>query len=356
VRTQLGMQVAWVSEFVGGQQVLRFVDAEDGADAPAEGTFLPLGGSFCARVLDGRFPALMPDARAVPEAALLDVTAQLHIGACVGVPLLGTEGAAVGMLCAISDRPAPSLSDRDVTSLRLLADLLRDLQRRARLAVETAQEQDRLGFVLTAVVGGQGRHPVLQPVVDLRSGRAVAAEGLTRFTLPSPAQPPGAVRSAAQWFDDAGRLGLRRELELATAASVLDLLDSPQVRPGPPGPAQQPGPLRRDRRLRPGRRGRRDRGRAARAHRLRRHARAGVPARRAEHHPPLERVPGGHPPACLSSSLTRMAGATSVPGGRPVGCLPLSRLPRTRERSTSGGARAGAPCSSPSASWSSSSR
>jgi EAL domain-containing protein (putative c-di-GMP-specific phosphodiesterase class I) len=85
--------------------------------------------------------------------------------------------------------------------------------------------------VLTAVIDGQGRHPVLQPVVDLRTGRAVVAEGLTRFTLPSPAQSPAtsAVRSAAQWFDDAGRLGLRRELEVAAAASVLDLLDSPQV-------------------------------------------------------------------------------------------------------------------------------
>jgi hypothetical protein len=30
VRTQLGMQVAWVSEFVGNDQVLRFVDAQPG--------------------------------------------------------------------------------------------------------------------------------------------------------------------------------------------------------------------------------------------------------------------------------------------------------------------------------------
>jgi hypothetical protein len=43
VRTQLGMQVAWVSEFVGVQQVLHFVDAADGAHAPAEGASLPLG-------------------------------------------------------------------------------------------------------------------------------------------------------------------------------------------------------------------------------------------------------------------------------------------------------------------------
>src|SRR5687767_6877776 len=62
-RTQLRMQVAWVSEFVGSDQVVRFVDAEPGAVAPAEGTTLPLGGSFCSRVLDGRFPRLMPSTR-----------------------------------------------------------------------------------------------------------------------------------------------------------------------------------------------------------------------------------------------------------------------------------------------------
>ena len=172
VRTQLGMQVAWVSEFVGSDQVLRFVDAAEGADAPAEG---PLGGPFCARVLDGRFPAL---------------------------------------------------SERDLASLRLLVQLLHDLQARALSAADTAREQERMQRALTAVVAGEGRHPVLQPVVDLVTGRAVLAEGLTRFTATSPAAQAGQPsRSPAQWFDDAGRLGLRTELELSTAGAVLDLLD-----------------------------------------------------------------------------------------------------------------------------------
>lgn len=226
VRTQLGMQVAWVSEFVGSDQVLRFVDAAEGADAPAEGSRLPLGGSFCARVLDGRFPALIPDARSVPEAALLDVTAELHIGAYVGVPVLGPHGVAVGMLCAINDGACPALSERDLAALRLLVQLLHDLQARALSAAEAEREQERMQRALRAVVAGEGRHPVLQPVVDLVTGRAALAEGLTRFTAASPAAIEGqASRSPAQWFDDAGRLGLRTELELSTAVAVLDLLD-----------------------------------------------------------------------------------------------------------------------------------
>jgi EAL domain-containing protein (putative c-di-GMP-specific phosphodiesterase class I) len=220
VRSQLGMQVAWVSEFVGTDQVLRFVDAAEGASAPAEGTRTPLSGSFCARVLDGRFPTLIPNSRQVPEAALLDVTADLHIGAYVGVPLIGPSGVATGMLCAVSDRAVPTLSERDVVTVRLLAQLLHDMQQRAMSAVNAADERARLRRVMGAVIAGHGRHAVLQPIVDLATGQGVAAEGLSRFD----ASELG-TRAPAQWFDDAGRLGLRGDLELATATSVLDLLD-----------------------------------------------------------------------------------------------------------------------------------
>ena len=221
-RTHLRMRVAWVSEFVGGDQVLRFVDAEPGADAPAEGSRLPLSGSFCARVLDGRFPRVIPDTREVPDASLLDVTAELHIGAYVGVPLLGPTGAAAGMLCAVDGDACPTLDARDVTALQLLAQVLHDLQQRAVSAADAVAERDALSGAVDAVLAGHGRFPVLQPIVDLDSGSVVAAEGLTRFTAHSPTQPD---RSAAQWFDDAARLGRREQLELATAAAVLDLLD-----------------------------------------------------------------------------------------------------------------------------------
>jgi EAL domain-containing protein (putative c-di-GMP-specific phosphodiesterase class I) len=225
VRTQLDMEVAWVSEFVGGEQVLRYVDAApEVARPPAEGSRAPLSGSFCARVLDGRFPSLIPDARAVPEAALLDVTAELQIGSYVGVPLPGPHGVPVGMLCAIHSKAAPGLSERDVAALRLMVQLLHDLQSRALSAGQVVEQRDRMLSRMHAVIAGSGRHPVLQPIVDLVSGRTVAAEGMTRFTVASTSG--SAVRTPAQWFDDAARLGLREELELATAAAVLDLLDT----------------------------------------------------------------------------------------------------------------------------------
>jgi hypothetical protein len=158
----------------------------------------------------------------------------------VGVPLLGPQGVAVGMLCAVHDSANPGLSERDLAALRLLVQLLHDLQSRAVNAAATAEGRDGMRRALRSVIAGNGRHPVLQPIVDLVTGRAVAAEGLTRFTASSPAFADG--RSPAQWFDDATRLGLREELELAAAGAVLDLLDGGIRRTSPSPSTSDPTP------------------------------------------------------------------------------------------------------------------
>jgi EAL domain-containing protein (putative c-di-GMP-specific phosphodiesterase class I) len=226
-RTHTRMSIAWVSEFVGTDQVLRFVDCEPGTAAPAEGSCMPLDGTYCARVLDGSFPPLIPDARRAAAAALLDLSPDVNIGAYIGVPLLGPTGAAVGMLCAVDPMARTHLEGRDLAALQLLAQVLHDLQQRAVTAQESQQERRALRSAVTDVLAGTGRHPVLQPIVDLTTGRVYAVEGLTRFTAPSPAQPgEAALRSPAQWFDDASRLDLREDLDLATAEAVLDLLDT----------------------------------------------------------------------------------------------------------------------------------
>ena len=227
VRVQLGMEVAWVSRFAGAHQVLDYVEAQEGAKAPEPGTELPLSGSFCARVLDGRVPAVIPDAHRHPATALLDVTSALQIGSYLGVPLRGPLGVTVGMLCAINESASPGLDEHDVEVMRLLADVLSDLARRAWSDREAEQSRSALESAVRAVIAGEGRHAVLQPVFDLATGAVVAAEGLTRFTATSPVGD--GPRTPSQWFDDADAVGLRGELELATAASVLALL--PEVPP-----------------------------------------------------------------------------------------------------------------------------
>lgn len=215
VRVQLGMDVAWSSDFVGDEQVFRFVDAAAGLRAPQVGGTAPLSGSYCARVVDGRLPSLIPDARQDPSAALLEGTRELQIGAYVGVPLLDVQGAVTGMLCATSTSAMPTLGDDDVRTMRLLAQLLHDLQV---MAVADAAAEDRrrtLQADVRRVIVGEGRWAVLQPIVSAATGEVVALEGLSRFD---------GERTPAQWFDVAQRAGLGPQLELAAAASVLALL------------------------------------------------------------------------------------------------------------------------------------
>lgn len=59
---------------------------------------------------------------------------------------------------------------------------------------------------------------VCQPIVDLHSGELAGVEALTRFRGP-PEQPPDA------WFDEAERVGLGVELELAAVSAALALVD-----------------------------------------------------------------------------------------------------------------------------------
>lgn len=215
VRVHLGMQVAWTSEFVGSTQVFRYVDAEPGAVGPQVGAAAPLSGSFCARVLDGRVPPLIPDARHEPATALLDITAELQIGSYVGVPLVSVDGSVTGMLCAVSSAPSPALGERELATLRLLAQLLHDLQRRALDESTVVSTRRRLHDELTCAIAGQGRTVALQPIVEAATGQVVILEGLSRFA---------SERTPAQWFDAAARAGLSAQLELAAARTVLDLL------------------------------------------------------------------------------------------------------------------------------------
>ncbi|HEV7754743.1 MAG TPA: EAL domain-containing protein [Mycobacteriales bacterium] len=219
-RTHLGMDVAWASELDSGQQLFSHVDAADPHAGPALGSTDLLDGSFCVRVLDGRLPNVITDARANPATRDLPVTAALNIGSYIGVPIRHGDGRVRGMLCCTSNAARPDLADRDVAVLEMLAGLLGALADQAGLAhgrgIATRERTVR-------AIDGVGRRVVLQPIVDVHTGVAVEAEALTRFDGP-PGRPD-------EWFADAETVGLRTALELACAASALALLDRPDMPP-----------------------------------------------------------------------------------------------------------------------------
>jgi GAF domain-containing protein len=125
VREALHMDVVFVSEFTHGRRVFRHVDAAPGEpDHVTVGGSDPLEESFCLRVVDGRLPRAIRNARANPKAAHLPATQQIGIGAHLSVPVVLRDGRVYGTLCCFSHRSQPGLGDREVEALQSVARLV----------------------------------------------------------------------------------------------------------------------------------------------------------------------------------------------------------------------------------------
>ena len=101
-RSFLGMDVAFIGEFTPDSRIFRYVDGA--ADCP--GVRVGAGDareeSYCQRVVDGRLPELIPDARLMPAAAQLAVTTTLPVGAHLSVPILLSDGSVYGTFCSFA--------------------------------------------------------------------------------------------------------------------------------------------------------------------------------------------------------------------------------------------------------------
>ncbi|MDP8970153.1 MAG: EAL domain-containing protein [Actinomycetota bacterium] len=217
IRIHLGMDVAFISEFTGGERVFRYVDAASEQCPVRVGDADPLEQSYCQRVVDGRLPELIRDAGALPAAAELPVTAELPVGAHLSIPIRLADGRVYGTLCCFSATADDSLNDRDLAMMRVFADLTaaqldRDLERERR-EVETVTR-------LQAAIAGEGVRMVFQPIIDIDSRGPIGFEALARFgSAPS--------RGPDVWFTEAAALGLAVDLELTAVG--LALRDLPRL-------------------------------------------------------------------------------------------------------------------------------
>lgn len=217
-RNHLGMDVAFISEFMDRDRIFRHVDASV-ADAPVrEGASVPLSEGYCQRVVDGRLPELIPDTAEVPAALALPETHSIPIGAHLGVPIRLGDGRIYGTFCCFSFQPDASLNERDLGMMRTLADLL---GHQLEQSVETWQKRERsVAQVKAAIDAGQPRL-VYQPIFALENGAVEGVECLSRFDG-EPRRPPN------EWFADAADVGMGIELEsIAIRKAVADLRTVP---------------------------------------------------------------------------------------------------------------------------------
>lgn len=205
IRTHLGMDVAFISEFTAGQRVFRVVDAasDDAPVRPGEGG--PLDESYCQRVVDGRLPQVIRDAATLPAALELPVTTALPVGAHLSVPIVLRDGRVYGTFCCFSYAADQSLNDRDLAMMRVFADLTAEQIERE---LERDLHQQAVADRIRAVIAGDGMSVVFQPIVRLAGRRVIGFEALARFHHPPPRGPD-------VWFAEAAAVGLGVDLELA---------------------------------------------------------------------------------------------------------------------------------------------
>ena len=144
-REELGMDVAFGSEFTEERMVFRRLVGDAESFGWREGESISLDNTFCRLLMAGYLPNLIPDARNDVRVKDLEVTGSADIGSYAGVPVRFSDGRLYGTLCALSHSPNPSLKDRDTLFMRVLARMVagslerEELEgRRRRLAVESA--------------------------------------------------------------------------------------------------------------------------------------------------------------------------------------------------------------------------
>lgn len=136
-KEELGMEVAFVSEFTEQQMIFSKLAGDAKSFGWREGESIPLDDTFCQLLIEGCIPSLIPDASGNERVQHLDVTGNARIGSYVGVPIKFSDGHIYGTLCALSHSPDPSLEERDAQFMRALAHLVAgQLERERRLLSE----------------------------------------------------------------------------------------------------------------------------------------------------------------------------------------------------------------------------
>jgi GAF domain-containing protein len=134
VRETLRMDVAFVSNFDRDELVFRKLEGDSESFGWREGQSFPLDESYCKRVLEGRIPRVVPDAKREEATRDLRVTSEAGMGSYCAVPLVLSDGRLYGTLCCVSHEPDPWIREKDLGLMdRTARWLVEDLERRGRL-------------------------------------------------------------------------------------------------------------------------------------------------------------------------------------------------------------------------------
>ena len=121
-REQLGMDAAYIATVDSREQTIEAMVGKTNADALVEGAVIPVEQTYCARMLTGEIPNIVPDTSAEP--ALRNMTVIRNIGAYIGVPVTLSDGRVHGSLCCASNQPRGDLGEPELRFMQVLAAIV----------------------------------------------------------------------------------------------------------------------------------------------------------------------------------------------------------------------------------------
>jgi EAL domain-containing protein (putative c-di-GMP-specific phosphodiesterase class I) len=194
----LGLDLVYVAELTVDHLLFRAVAGDTDSFRVTLDGGGPSDGTFSRLLVEGKIPAVIPNAPADVRVANLPTTKIVGIGAFIGVPLRFSDGTLYGTLCGIDHDPDPTLGERDVRFMTMLGELIAD-------DLDELFRQDQLRVALLNLIETEDIEIAYQPIVEIETGDCLGVEALARF--------PHAFGPPDHLFAQADGIGLGLELE-----------------------------------------------------------------------------------------------------------------------------------------------